>query len=93
MSAKGLDDGVDCRTILAFGLRLGLGPPLELFGEGLVVEENVGIVELAVPCALEVLHCGDQLVQFFVPDEGDERGVDARRALAVGGVIVVISAP
>lgn len=78
---------------MAFGLRRGLSPPLEIFGEGLVVEENVGVIELAIPSALEMSHCGDQVVEFFVPDEGDDGGIDACRAGAIGGVIMFIGPP
>jgi hypothetical protein len=78
---------------LNLGLGDGLGLLLELFGEGLVVEEDIRIVELVVPCALEITHGADQLVEFLITDEGDEGGIGAGGLLAIGRVIVIFGAP
>lgn len=64
-------------TILALGLGRRLGLLLELLSEGLVVKEDVWIVEFVVPSALEVSHSGDQIVEFLVSDQRDQRRVGA----------------
>lgn len=81
------------RTILALGLGHSLSLLLELIGEGYIVEEDVGIVELAVPCSLQVGHCREQLTKFLIADEGNERSIGAGRLFAVGGVIVFVRSP
>jgi hypothetical protein len=78
---------------LNLGLGDGLRLLLEFLGEGLVIEEDIGIVELVVPCALEIAHGADQLVEFLVTDEGDEGGIGAGGLLAIWGVIVILGAP
>lgn len=52
------DFPVLCRDELVadFGLGHGTGSVLELFGEGYVVEEGPRVVELVVPCTLQVAH-------------------------------------
>jgi hypothetical protein len=80
-------------TVLTFGLGLGLGPLLELLGERLVVEENVGVVELVVPGALEITHRADHVVQLFVTDEGDKGGISTGRLVAVRLIVVILRTP
>lgn len=75
------------------GLGDGLCLLLEFLAEGLVVEENVRIVEFVVPCALEIAHGVDQLVQFLVAHKRDEGGIGAGGLFAIGGVIVVFGSP
>lgn len=70
-----------------------LGPPLELLGEWLVVEEEPRVVELVIPGVLQVPYGRDQLVQLFVSNERDERRIGARGIAAVGGVIVFFGPP
>lgn len=48
--------GLGVCTILAFGLGLGLSSLLELRGERLVVEEDIGVIELGVPGPLQITH-------------------------------------
>ena len=64
----------------------GLGLALELIREWDIVEEGPGVVELAIPGAFKVSHCGEELVELFVADEGEERGVDAGGIWGVWGV-------
>lgn len=75
------------------GLGDGLRLLLELLGEGLVVKEDVGIVEFIVPCALEIAHGADQLVQFLVAHERDEGGIGAGGLFAIGGIVVIFGSP
>lgn len=75
------------------GLGDGLRLLLELLGERLVVEEDVGIVEFVVPCALEVAHGADQLVQFLVAHKRDEGSIGAGGLFAIVGVIVIFGSP
>lgn len=81
------------RTILALGLGHCLSLLLELLGEGHIVEEDIGIVELAVPCSLQISHCREQLTQFLIADQGNERSIGAGRLLAIGGVVVFVGSP
>lgn len=76
---------------LGLGKRLSLA--LELFREGLVIEEDIGIVELVVPSALEVLHGVDQVAEFLVAHEGDDGGIGASGLLAIGRVIMLFGSP
>lgn len=76
---------------LCLGDRLGLS--LEFFRKGNVVEEDIGVVELVVPCALEILHCAKQVMQFLVTDEGNKGGIGAVGLRTVRGVIMVFGSP
>lgn len=80
-------------TIVAFGLGDCLSPLLEFFCKGLVVEEDVGIIEFVVPRALEIAHGVDQIVKFLIADERDNRGIGTGRLFAVGRIIVVFGSP
>jgi hypothetical protein len=71
---------------ICFGL--GLGELLELFGEGHVVEEGPGVVELVVPCSFEVAHRRKEVEEFLVAHEGEEGSVYARGVGVVGTVVV-----
>lgn len=81
------------RTENTFRLRLRLRSLLKLSREGLVVEEDPGIVELVVPRSLQVTHRRNEIVQFLVSDEGDQCRVGPGRVGAIGGIVVVFSAP
>lgn len=50
---------------------------LELFSEGLVVEKSPGVVELVVPCPLELDYAPDDLVQLGITDQGEKCGINA----------------
>lgn len=76
---------------LCLGDRLGL--PLEFLRERDVVEEDIRVVKLVVPCTLEILHCAKQVVQFLVTDKRNEGGIGAVRLCTVGGIIVVFGTP
>ena len=47
------------RTVVNLRLRFGLRPPLELFRERGVVEEDPWVIELAVPCPFQITNRGD----------------------------------
>lgn len=78
---------------MAFGLGDCLSSLLEFFCKGLVVEEDVGIIEFVVPRALEIAHGVDQILKFLVADERDNRGIGTGRIVAVGRVIMVVGSP
>ena len=59
--------------------------PLELLGEGLVIEEDVRVLVLAVEAVLDVAHALYRAVQIRVAREDDERRA---RAVVVGGRVV-----
>ena len=81
------------RTVLTLCLGGGLGLLLELGGELDIIEEDVRVVEFAVPGALQIVHGLQELVQFFVADKGDKGGVGAGRVLAVGRVVMLVGSP
>ena len=64
-------------VVVALGFGDGLSAPFELVGEGDVVEEGPGVVEFVVPRCFELFHGGNEFVEFFVADEGEEGGIDA----------------
>ena len=78
-------------------MTLGLGEclslALEFFGERLIIEEDIGIVELVIPSALEVLHGMDQVAEFLVAHKRDDGGIGASGLLGIGGVIVLFGSP
>ena len=65
----------------------------ELVGEGLIIEEDIGIVEFVVPSAFEVTHCAQHVVQLLIADEGDEGGIGTGGLFAIGGIVVLICSP
>lgn len=85
--------GLGSYTILAFGLGLGLSSLLELRGERLVIEKDIGVVKLGVPGPLQVTNARNQLVELLVPDEGDDGCVGSGGVGAVRRVIVLVGAP
>lgn len=78
---------------MAFGIGHGLCLLLELVGEGLVVEEDIGVVKLVVPGALEVAHGAEHVVQLLVADQGDEGGIGAAGLFTIGGVVMILCSP
>lgn len=80
-------------TILALRLGHCLSLLLEFLGERHIVEENIGIVKLVVPCSLQISHCREQLIQFLIADESNERSIGAGRLFAIGGVVVFVGSP
>lgn len=74
---------------------LGSGPSLllEFLGERNIIEEDVGIVELAVPGALEVAHGLEQVVEFLIAHQRDQGGIGARRCCAIGRIIMFVGSP
>lgn len=64
----------------------GGGEIFELLGEGFVIEEGPGVVELVVPGRFEVAHRLQHPIQLFVADEGEDGGVDPGAGGGVGSV-------
>lgn len=78
------------RTVSALGLRRGLCLLLELVREVNIVEESPWIVELVVPCALQIAHGLEHALQLLVPHQCQERRVNALgwvgvRSVSFGG--------
>lgn len=78
---------------MALGLGRGPGLLLKLFRERYIVEEDIGIVEFAVPGSFQIGHGLEQLAEFLIADKGDECGIGAGRLFAIGGVIVFVGSP
>jgi hypothetical protein len=76
-------------VVTDFSTRECGGSLLEFLCEGDIIEESPGIVELVVPGRLELAHGGEEVGEFFIADEGEERGVYAWGVGIVGGVVVV----
>lgn len=76
--------------ISALGVSIGLRDLFELVGKGFVVDEGPGVIEFVIPCALQVLHGLDELVELFVADEGEEGGVYAIAVRIIRIVIVAL---
>ena len=66
----------------------GADAGFEFFGEGLVVEEEPGVVEFAVEGALEVADGHEHVLELVVAHKSEEGRVDAVRVGVVGGVVV-----
>ena len=82
-----------CHTVLTFGLSLRLCSFLKLLGEWHVVEEDPRVVKFVVPCPFQVAHAWKQLVQLFVPHEGDDGCIGSGGVGAVRSVVVFVGAP
>lgn len=67
------------RTVSDLGLRYRARSLLELFGKGHVVEKGPGVVELVVPCPLEVAHRLQHAFQLLVSYQGQQGGIDSGR--------------
>jgi hypothetical protein len=78
---------------LTFGLSLRLCSFLKLLGEWHVVEEDPRVVKFVVPCPFQVAHAWKQLVQLFVPHEGDDGRIGSGGVGAVRSVVVFVGAP
>jgi hypothetical protein len=65
----------------------------EFFREGLVVEEDPGVVEFRIPGPLQVFHRRNKVVQLLIADEGNESSVRAGGMGAVGGIVVAFGSP
>ena len=59
----------DERTEITFRFRLHLCQTLEIFGKRYVVEESPGIIELRIPCSLQIPHGHQHAVELFIPHE------------------------
>ena len=61
---------------------------LEFFGERFVVDEGPRIVELMIPCPLEILYGHDELLKLFVADKRQKSSIYTI-AVRIFGIIVV----
>ncbi len=66
----------------------GLREFLKFVGEGHIVEEGPGVIELGVPCSFEIAHAREEFVKFFIADEGEESSVYSGRVRVIGAVVV-----
>jgi hypothetical protein len=66
---------------------------LELLRERLVVEEDPGIVEFAIPSPFQITNRWNQFLQLFIPDKGDERRVGPGGVGTVGGIVILVGSP
>lgn len=73
-------------TVVALGVGRGACFLLELFREGLVVEEGPWIVEFAVPSPLKIYHGCHHVVHLFVADKGQQRGAGSIGVLGAGRI-------
>lgn len=74
--------------VAAFCFCFGAGALFEFFGEGDVVEEGPGVIELVVPGSLKISHRLHHAIDFFIADQGKDGRVDSRGIGVIGGVIV-----
>lgn len=81
-------EGKRRRTIIAFRLGGSLRLLLEFVCEGLVVEEGPWVIELAVPCALQIVHGRNHIVHLFVSDQRQEGSIDAIRVFSIWRILV-----
>lgn len=84
---------VESNTIVALGLGFGLRPFLEFLRERLVVEEDPGVIKLAVPCPFQITNRRDELIQLFIAHEGDEGGIRTGGVGIVGRIVVTFGSP
>ena len=80
-------------TVVAFRLGFRLCALLKFLSERHVVEEDPGVVELAVPGALKITHGRNQFVQFLVADKRDECRIGTGGVGAVGGIVAIRRTP
>lgn len=80
-------------TVVAFCLRFRLRQLLKFFREGLVIEEDPGVIEFAIPGALKIANGRDQFVEFFISDKRDEGRVGTGRFRVAGTIVAVGHTP
>lgn len=80
-------------TVVAFRLGFRLCALLKFLSERHVVEEDPGVVELAVPGPLEITHGWNQLVELLVADERDQCRAGPRGVGAVGRIVAICRTP
>lgn len=76
------------RTVVALGIGRGACLLLELFREGLVVEESPRVVEFVVPCPLKVYHGRYHIVHLFIADKGKQCGAGSIGVFGVWRILV-----
>jgi hypothetical protein len=77
-------------TIAHLGLGGGLRLLLELFGEGLVVEEGPRVIEFVVPCPLQVVHALQHGLELFVAHQRQDGGIDAGAVCPARCIVVAL---
>lgn len=75
-------------TVVALGIGRGACLLLELFGEGLVVEESPRVVKFVVPRPLEVYHGRYHIVHLFIADKGQQCGTDSIGVFSVWRILL-----
>jgi hypothetical protein len=63
---------------------------LELLGEWLVIEEYPRVVELVIPCPLQVAHALQHIVDFFVAHQRYDGGIYTRAVRIIRCIIVAV---
>lgn len=62
---------------MAFCARFGGCETFEFFGEGDIVEECPGIIELVVPCSLQISHRLHHAIHLLIANQRQESRIDA----------------
>ncbi len=78
------------RTISHFGLGRCACLLLELLGERLIIEESPRIIELVIPCPLEVMHTLKQIIELLITYQTQKSSVDARAIRVIWCVVVSV---
>lgn len=65
-------------------------PLLEILGERLVVEKGPWVVELVIPCSLQIMHTLEQIIDLLVPYQAQKCSVDACAVRVVRCVVVSV---
>jgi hypothetical protein len=71
-------------TIVGFGVGCRRRLLLELFCEGFIIEESPRIVELVVPCPLEVVHGLDHVINLLVPHQCQQGRINPLGVFRIG---------
>lgn len=79
--------------VLALCVRDFLCCLLKGIGKRDIVKEGPWIVEFVVPRGFQLLHGGNEVVKFFITDEGEEGGIDTGGIKGVGFIVVVCVSP
>jgi hypothetical protein len=77
-------------TIAHLGLRGGLCLLLELFGEGLIVEEGPRVIEFVVPRPFQVVHALQHGLELLVAHQRQDGGIDACAVCPTRCIVVAL---
>ena len=78
------------RTIPHLGLCSRPRLLLEFLCERHVVEESPRVVELGIPCPLQIVHAPQKIIYFLIPHQAQYGGVYAGTVRVVGLVVVTL---